>query len=394
MRARRKIVTRVVRHPVTSKQFRLSARTLAELEVAHDQIVRLRGLYRLGRKTPADVDQEIRSLRGKRPVTLSAAADAYTAREVLAENTREGVRSLLRSHAERLAPLTLNELDAKIMRAWVDQLRARRVSVESILCYWRRLRSVVSFAIDRGVLAAFPWGDWRPKLTGRDPKRRESCRSWDELVPLLAAARELDVRTSFLLAAEAKIATAASFGLRQGELAGLRWSDVDWRECLVVVARQYEGRLTKTKHRPKPMRAYVETFEILADHRARLEDRGLYSPSGPIFPASHLSRPGAPRHYVKGECLTTRTLRAVVRIAGLPNEKGWSPHSLRDTFATLEALAHGGDLATTADRTRHRSVPQLARYLHAVRAAIPAPGFRLPPTGNRFRLPPGTGASD
>lgn len=391
--ARRKLFTRIVRHPVTGKQFRLSARTAAQLDVLREQIIRLRALYRVGTKSAADVDQEIRALRGKRPVTLAAAADAYNAREALANNTREGVRSLLRHHAERLAPLTLNELDAKTMRTWVEHLRARQVSVTSILCYWRRLRSVVSYAIDRGVVGAFPWGDWRPKLVGRDPRVRESCRNQDELFILLWAAHELDARTSFVLAALAKIATATALGLRQGELAGLRWTDLVEHELIVIVSRQYEGRLTKTRHRPKRMQVrgpYL--FELLRQHRARLEERGLYAPSGPIFPATHLSRPGHPRHYAKGECLTTRSLRAVVRIAGLPNEKGWSPHSLRDTFATLELAGHGGDLATTAERTRHKSKSALARYLHAVRTATPPAGFELPTEGDRFRLPPGNGA--
>jgi len=159
-------------------------------------------------------------------------------------------------------------------------------------------------------------------------------------------------------------------------------------EGVIIVARQYAGRLTKTKHRPKRLEVSDELFVILGEHRARLEELELYSPAGPIFPAPHRSRPGEPRPYDQGECLTTRSLRAVVHLAGLPNQKAWSSHSLRDTFATLEAIGHGGDLATTAQRTRHKSIPALARYIRAVRRQTPPPGFTLPSGDRPPLLPP------
>jgi len=388
--ARAKSFRRWVRHPVTHKQFRLSAPTLALLAELLDEIRVIRHKYKRNRAglTQTEVDTQIRAIRGQRSYTLAEAATAYVARESLADNTRKGVLSLVRSHAARLAPIELNALDSNTLKAWVDHLRARQVSVTSILCYWRRLRAVVVYAIERDWIGVLPWGDYVPKLSGRDPKERESCRSVDELERLLSSALEIDRREGFRHYLEAKIATSVSLGLRQGELAGLRWPDLRETEGVIIVARQYAGRLTKTKHRPKRLEVSDELFVILGEHRARLEELELYSPAGPIFPAPHRSRPGEPRPYDQGECLTTRSLRAVVHLAGLPNQKAWSSHSLRDTFATLEAIGHGGDLATTAQRTRHKSIPALARYIRAVRRQTPPPGFTLPSGDRPPLLPP------
>jgi integrase len=308
------------------------------------------------------------------------------AREALAENTRRDVRSLLHGPAARLAPLELTAIDVNTVKRWIDYLRARHVAVSSVLCYWRRLRAIAMYAIERDWIAVLPWGDFVPRLQGRDPRQREVCRTYDELGRLLSAARALDRqelasgRPARYL--EAKITTAVALGLRQGELAGLRWSDLKESESIVVVARQYAGAQTKTRHRPKRLEVDRELFVVLAAHRAELDGVGLYTPTGPVFPSPLRSLRGHPRHYTQGECLTTRSLRSVVLLAGLPNEKAWSSHSLRGTFATLESMGHGGDFAAVAQRTRHRSFTALARYLRAVRRTEPPPGFALPLAGD------------
>jgi hypothetical protein len=46
---------------------------------------------------------------------------------------------------------------------------------------------------------------------------------------------------------------------------------------------------------------------------------------------------------------------------GLPHAERWTPHSLRDTFVTLEAEGAAGDLAAVAERSRHASIDLRAR---------------------------------
>jgi integrase len=380
-RARPKTFGAVVRHPVTGRQFRVRAPTAAQLEQKRERVRFIRSALHAGELSDAQAHDMLRALRGRERVTLARAAEGYIARESLADNTRRDVRSLLRGAGAKLAPLELSAIDMSRVKKWIDQLRARQVAVSSILCYWRRLRAIATYAIERDWIATLPWGDFVPRLQGRDPRPREVCRTVGELARLLSAAREIDRddvalgRPRYL---EAKITTAVALGLRQGELAGLRWSDVDQEQCIVVVARQYAGSLTKTRHRPKRLEVDPELFVVLGAHRASLAARSLYAPDGPVFPAPLRSQTGYPRPYTQGECLTTVSLRSVVEKAGLPNIRGWSPHSLRGTFATLEAIGQGGDFAAVAQRTRHRSLSALARYLRAAGRVDPAPGFVLP----------------
>ncbi len=235
---------------------------------------------------------------------------------------------------------------------------------------WRTLRALVRHAAERGWIGACPWGSWRPALGGA-PKRaqREAARTWAELEALLRAARELDDDKHTGL--EAMIACAALLGLRQGELAGLRWDDVEYGPPLrVLVARQWLGAPLKGKSGPRWIEAHDLLGGALARHRMQ---RFFAKGSDPLFPAED------GRAYPSGGPLTRVNLRAAVRRAHLPAVGSWSAHSLRDTFVTLEAIAAGGDLARVASRSRHASIASLVRYLRAV-TRDPAPlSADLPP---------------
>ena len=140
--------------------------------------------------------------------------------------------------------------------------------------------------------------------------------------------------------------------MRQGELAGLRWYDVYPKRGAIGVRRQWDGRPVKNLA-PAELAAPPLLFALLEAHR----DRSKPADSGaPVFPAPA----GGP--YARGECLSTRDLRAVVGRAG-GDVSGWSPHSLRDSFVTLEAVKASGDLRRVQARSRHRSLASLVRYL-------------------------------
>jgi integrase len=368
-------------HPVTGARFRLRARTARELAAQVDAIERLRADLRLGLRSPGEIDRQLRRLRYG-SIVLERAVRTYAEREDLTAQTRRHAMSFLRGLGA-LAGRELDALDAPAVGAWIDRARRRGAAESTLQAQWWILRAVVRYALERGWIGQSPWGSWRPVFRGAGgvgSARREAARSPGELVRILAAARLVDderMRTRPALPpdGEPKIAAAATLGLRQGELAGLRWSDFDEAHLTVTIARQYAGALPKGKA-PKRLRALPELFALLARHRGELEARGLYAPAGPVFPSPTDSAPGSPRAYSKGQCLSTRYLRTVVARAGLPNVQAWSPHSLRDSFVTLESAAHT-DLSALAERTRHASLASLLRYLRS-RSREPAPpGFSL-----------------
>jgi integrase len=359
----------------------VSARTARELQAYLHHVDQLREGLQLGTKSEDEVDRALRRLVHGH-VTLARAASAYVARPHLAKNTREGIRSFVRGAGGSIADLDLGALTSSRVQAWLDRLTARGLSPGAREQYWRRLRALVRFAAGREWIGRVPWGAWRPSFRGKRRVRiREAARDLAELARLVDAAREEDAerralgRVPYFL--EAKITVTACLGLRQGEIAGLRWPDVCPQDGWIVIARQWDGALPKGGAAPRALSATPALFELLERHRGELDQAGLYLPNGPVFPCVAASRAGHPRAYSRGESLTIRAFRSVVNRAQLPNEKAWSPHSLRDTFASLEEKTHA-DLATLAERTRHASLASLLRYLRAAKREPPPPGFTLP----------------
>lgn len=359
------------RHPVTGKRISLSAASKRELDSYLYRIDSLRTELRLGVRSSEQIDRELRHLRHG-PVTLARAAVAYLERP-LAMNTKRGMRSAVDGHLAVLLPNPIASLDAPTVAAWIEALAKAGLARTTIGTVWRKLRSLVRYAQERGWIGAPPWGDWRPSrgrgAAGRPT--REAARSVDELVRLAHAARELDAIEYTGL--ECLILVAALLGLRQGELAGLRWHDVMWGPPLFVrVARQWgRGAPLKGNAKPRRIESIRELAIALLAHRDALTARQLFAESGPIFPVPS-SEATRPRAYEKGEVLTRLKLRTAVARARLPNVGAWSAHSLRDSFVTLEAAAAGGDLAHVQSRSRHASLASLVRYLRAMNRNRPA----------------------
>lgn len=359
------------RHPITGRRIRLRARTARELASYQHRIDSLRTGLRLGLISPEEVSKQLsRLVHG--PVTFERACVDYASRPSLARTTREAVRSLVRTHFRSLLVVELAALDAERLSQWIESLQRAGLQATTIGTVWRKLRAVVRYALGRGLITSSPWGTWNPRLGGRSRRlARECARSVGELVSLFDAARRLDGVTYAGL--EAKIMCKALLGLRQGELGGLRWSDLDTAERTVTIARQWHDDPIKGKQNVVRMRTIVELVDALARHRDELVREDLFAEDGPIFPSPVHSSPGDARAYLRGPVLSSVDLRSAVRLAGLPNVDSWTPHSLRDSFVTLEADACGGDLARVQPRSRHASLASLARYLRERSRQLPVP---------------------
>jgi integrase len=364
------------RHPVTGRRFWLRAGSARELESFLHRLDSLRTELKLGMRTSEEIDRELRHLRHG-PVTLERAAIAYVERPGLAPNTRRGMRTALATHLAPLAGRPLASLDGPTVAAWIGGLTKAGLAASSIGTLWRKLRAVARYAAERGWIGASPWGHYKPTIRGAPGRAlREAGRTVEELVRLFEAAAAIDSEheeDAWPPMLEALIVTGALLGLRQGELAGLRWCDVSFGPPVqITVSRQWDQAPPKNR-KAQRLQSIAELGEVLARHLHRIGgDRCLFDVNGPVFPCRSRSTPGRPRAYLRGEVLTRLSLRAAVERAGLPNVRAWSPHSLRDTFVTLEAHASGGDLARVQLRSRHASVASLSRYLRALQRNHPA----------------------
>jgi integrase len=145
--------------------------------------------------------------------------------------------------------------------------------------------------------------------------------------------------------------TAFLTGLRKGELAGMKWCDVDFERRLVLVCRSYSRRGTKSgKDRSVPMP--LELVKSLRDWKAA-------SPSSketdPVFPNAD------GKHREESFSWSQMVHRiAVGAEVDRPGMKRWG-HLTRHTFATQWLLAGGSD-AILARILGHRDT----NLIHAV----------------------------
>lgn len=180
----------------------------------------------------------------------------------------------------------------------------------------------------------------------RARKKEVAALTRDEAGRFLRTARESGDRL------EALYVLAIRTGMRQGELLGLRWSDVtlDGAEPSLRVARQLQrarggGGLqfapTKTK-KGRHVSLGPSTVAALRRHSARQAEEKLAA--GPLYEDQGLifaSLSGTP---LEGSNVVGRSFKPLLKRAGLPNIRF---HDLRHTCATL-LFGQGGTRRTSS----------------------------------------------
>ena len=129
---------------------------------------------------------------------------------------------------------------------------------------------------------------------------------------------------------EALYVLAVTTGMRQGEILGLCWHDVDLGLAAISVRRTLvTGYGKQTYERPKTVKGQrsialtAGTVDALRIHRAGQRAAGLYTDGGPVF----CNRVGGPLH---PKNLLDRSFRPLLQRAGLPPIRF---HDLRHTAA-------------------------------------------------------------
>jgi len=150
-------------------------------------------------------------------------------------------------------------------------------------------------------------------------------------------------------------------GLRRGELLGLKWQDIDWKNGIIKVRRQVarvNGEIVeaplKTKNSYRAVTISPQAIEVLKQQKAKtkeLKEPYIFpSPNGgPISPDS-----------------VNNMLKRVLERAGIPKVRF---HDLRHTFATI-ALQNGVYIKTVSGMLGHFSAGfTLDTYAHVTTSA-------------------------
>jgi integrase len=238
--------------------------------------------------------------------------------------------------------------------AWVT--KPRPLSPTTVRLVHRVVFHALSDAVQSGVLPV------NPAIRARQPKaRRAEVSVWQpaDARRFLAAARGDRLYAMYLLALTA--------GLRRGELAGLRWSDVDLdREAIAIrVQRTTDADSKVVEKEPKGTSRRVvqvgpDVVAALRSHRtAQLAERLAAGPawtdSGRVF----VDEAGKPYHPGR----LVRLFRRLCEQVGAPPIR---LHDLRHTCATV-LLVGGTHPKVVQERLGHASITiTMDTYSHVV----------------------------
>ena len=258
--------------------------------------------------------------------------------------------------------LDVRQLTPAVASDLVDELRTSGsrlgrggISQRSLQLAVTVLKAATSWALTTGLLGRDPLAGYkRPRATSR------TMTSWstEEARAFLAATR--DDRLAFAWA------LLLCRGLRRGELAGLRWSDIDLAGPVARVNRTrvlVDGHAvesdpkTAAGRRAVPLDAML--VELLKSHRARQAAEKLGA--GPAYEdggwlvADELGRPLYPDYVSE-------------RFAHLTRAAGLRPIRLHDTrhSAASLMLASGVPVKVVADLLGHDPKVTLATYAHVI----------------------------
>jgi integrase len=253
-------------------------------------------------------------LERKKATTAGGTVRSYTASIELAKKVfgDKPIREIATDDLEKLQASLLKSGQSK----FTVNRHLRQVSVCFTAAYKRQPR----------VIESDPFDAFTDRVR---PGQSDPTYFSDEEIPRLLAA----LRDGWPPVYEAAAKIALTTGCRVGELAALRWQDVNLSEAELRIREQWNALDGFTETKSKKQRTVDLTPAAIAAFGDWLRVVGVADDEALVFP----SRTGAP--LLQSSNLSTRVLNPAMKVAGIPKNgpegrpRTW--HSLRHTFARV-----------------------------------------------------------
>lgn len=242
-----------------------------------------------------------------------------------------------------LGSTRLKDLRPEQIQTLYNRLLVRKVGIHTVRKIHITLHSALEQAFNLGILNRNPAHFAKPP---KEPFYEMAILNESQVRQLLAAARGHCL--------EALLQLAIVSGMRQMELLGLKWIDLDWNKGTLRIERQLlrssnssvQFSAPKTRFSKRTISLGQKTVEILHLHNDRQQvDRvlagDLWQEHGLMFP----SRVGTPIHHRN----LLRDFKILLKTAGLPLIRF---HDLRHTAASL-LLNQGVPVIVVSRRLGH-----------------------------------------
>ncbi len=280
------------------------------------------------------------------PVTVREFAEAWLAHRDLEDRTREHYEQLLRDHVfPTFGTVPVPGVTPADVRTWHAALGKRTGPTARAHAY-ALLRAVMNTAVADDLVAANPC-----RVRGAGQTRRVK-----RIVPATLA--ELEALTNAMPGKyQLLVLLAAWCGLRFGELAELRRSDIDVSNGVIQirrgVVRTNAGRKIKGPKSEAGKRAVALPPHLLPVVRDHLRQHATMGRDGLLFPATH-----------GGQLAPSTLYRVFYPARKTARRDDLRFHDLRHTGAVL-AASTGATLAELMARLGHSTPGAALRYQHA-----------------------------
>lgn len=295
------------------------------------------------RKVEVEVDEG--AYRPQLNVRFAEWGERWLAALERKETTRDSYRSTIAYASEAFGSKLVRQLQPQDIAALNVSMRETGLSDSTRAKHLRVLGACLGSAVQHGYAARNPVR-LLPSGEKPRPKRRESAYfENDELPRLFAAIPEGVYRTLFLVALKT--------GMREGELFGLTWGDVDLTEKLVHVRRSYtDGHLSVPKnHEIRDVPITDDVVDLLG---AWWGECGSPTEGNVLVLAG-----GSKTGYLSNSTVLRRELYPAMARAGIervgPTGEKRTFHSLRHTFAK-RALESGAQITWLSRHLGHSSI--------------------------------------
>ncbi len=233
------------------------------------------------------------------------------------QSTWNGYKGYFKNHFESLNGVKINRITVAHVEKLMSDNQARGMNLKTMRRGIVVLNQVMQYAVRHRYIDYNPVRDAeRPRDQGGEEKEDIRILTPKEINALLDATNNQKYRTLFML--------AIFSGARQGELLGLKWTDIDWANSQIHIQRTFNnGAWYKPKSKSSKRRIDLGPSMMAELKKWKLacspNDLDLVFPSQSGQPIDH--RKLAKNHF-----------KPALKKAGIPKTKY---HNLRHTFASL-----------------------------------------------------------